>query len=178
MGIGALPVVSPGSITDTWDPTTNARGELGQIFFYKNGDQYSLVEMIQLDNNGCSQGEVLVTNFATLKQYSVTKSSTTDGYAPHFRGLAAATIASQKAGYMYIGGYCEKADLSHTAASGELLAVSGSVAGKLTPNIASSFWGATLGLSSTLGTAAFAFAIAKTAIGTGIGSVQILGVWG
>lgn len=179
MGIMSFPVVGPGSITDTWDPTTNPRGEPGTVLLYKDANgNTGVVEIVQLDNAGCSQGEVLVTNFATLKSFSVTKASTTDAFAPHFRGLAAATIASQKCGYMIIGGYCEKADLSKTAASGETLTISGSTAGKLTAARASSFWGATLGLSSTSGTAPFIFAIAKTAIGTGIGSVQILGMWG
>ena len=174
MGIGALPVVSPGSITDTWDPTTNARGELGQIFFYKNGDQYALVEMIQLDNNGVSQGEVLVNNYATMKAYSVKKAATTDEGAP-MRGIAAATIASQKAGYMYIGGWCEKADLSHTAASGEYLMISGSTAGKLTPHRASAF---NIGTTVTDASDFMVLAVSRNALATGVGSVQIMSMWG
>lgn len=179
MGLMSFGVVSPGTITDTWDPTSVTRGEPGAMSLFKDSNgNTALVEIVQLDNNGCSKGEVLVTNFATLKSYSVAKATAGDAFAPHFRGLAAATIASQRMGYMIIGGYVETADLSHTAASGELLTISGSTAGKLTPHNASSFWGATLGLSSTLGTAPFVFAIARTAIATGTGSVSILGVWG
>lgn len=179
MGIMSFPVVGPGQITDTWDPTTNARGELGTILLFKDSNgNTALVEIVQLDNAGCSQGEALITNYATLKSFSVAKASTTDGFAPgKFRGLAAATIASQKAGYMIIGGYCEKADLSLTAASADGLCLSGSVAGKLTPQ-KTAFWGATVGLSSTAGTAPFFVAVAKSAFATGIGSVQIIGVWG
>ena len=174
MGLMSFPVVGAGSITDTWDPTTNAREELGSIRFHKDSSgNWSLVEVVQLDNNGCSQGEVLVTNFATLKGYSVAKAATTDEGAP-MRGLAAATIASQKAGYAIIGGYCEKADLSHTAASGEYLCIGGSTAGKLTPNKASVFNLGTQGNASQF----MVVAIAKTAIATGVGSVQILGMWG
>lgn len=177
MGLTTFGVVSPGTITDTWDPTstvTGARGEPGQIFVHKDtSGNFSLVEIVQLDNNGCSQGEVLVTNFATLKSYSVAKAATADEGAP-MRGIAAATIASQKVGYMYIGGYVEKADLSHTAASGEYLMISGSTAGKLTPNKASVFNAGTQGNASQFQVVA----VARTAIGTGVGSVSILGVWG
>lgn len=160
---GTAPVFEPGTIYAVRNSTTGF---------------WSLAKYVQVNNDGCSQGEVLVTNFATLSNDSVVKSAVGDGKSPHFRGLAAATIASQRFGFMYIGGYVEKADLSHTAASGELLAISGSTAGKLTPDGASSFWNATLGLSSALGTAPFVFAIARTAIGTGVGSVNILGIWG
>ena len=170
-----FPVVSGAQISGN---DTTANHEPGSIHVYRNGNQFALVEYVQLDNNGVSQGEVLITNFATLKQFSVAKAGTGDAFSPHFRGLAAASIASQRFGFMYIGGYVENADLSHTAASAELLTISASTAGKLTPHNASSFWAATLGVSSALGTAPFVFAVAKSAIATGLGSVQILGVWG
>ncbi len=174
MGIMSFPVVGPGSITDTWDPTTNARGEPGQILLMKNAaGECSVVEIVQLDNAGCSQGEVLVQNFATLKGYSVSKASTTDK-GGLMKGIAAATIASQKCGYAIIGGYVEKADLSFTAASGEYLKISGSTAGKLSAHTASCFNSGTQGNA----TAFVVVAIARTAISTGVGSVQILGLWG
>lgn len=174
MGLTSFGVVAAGTITDTWDPTTNPREELGTIRFVRdsNGNE-SIVKVVQLDNNGCSQGEALVTNFATLKSYSVKKAATTDGGAP-IRGVACATIASQKAGYMYIGGYCEKADLSETAASGEYLIISASTAGKLTGQSASCFNLGTMGNASQF----VPVAVARTAISTGVGSVSILGVWG
>lgn len=176
MGIMSMPVVGPGAITDTWDPSTKAgrRGELGDIFFSKNSaGEMSIVEIVQLDNAGCSQGEVLVQNFATLKGFSVSKASTTDK-GGLIKGIAAATIASQKAGYMIIGGYCEKADMSFTAASGEYLKISGSTAGKLTAHTASVFNSGTQGNA----TAFVVVAIARAAAATGVGSVQILGMWG
>lgn len=174
MGLTTFGVVSPGSLTDTWDPTTNARGEPGQIFVSKNSaGEFSLVEIVQLDNNGCSQGEALVQNFATLKGYSVKTSATTDEGAP-MKGVAAATIASQKCGYAIIGGYCEKMDFSHTAASGEYICISGSTAAKFTPNKASCFNLGTLGNASQV----MVVAVARAAIATGVGSAQILGVWG
>ena len=170
----SFPVVGPGSLTDTWDPTTNPRGELGQILFHKNSaGEWSIVEIVQLDNNGCSQGEALVQNHATLKGYSVRPSATTDEGAP-MKGVAAATIASQKAGYAIIGGYCEKMDFSHTAASGEYICIGGSTAAKFTPNKASCFNLGTLGNASQV----IPVAVARAAIATGVGSAQILGIWG
>lgn len=169
-------IVSHGALTDTWDPTATDgnRAEPGSIFACRTQtDQWSLVQVVQLDNNGCSQGEALIRNFATMKQYSVSKSTTTSQGQPMV-GLAAATIASQKCGYAYIGGYVEKADLSFTAASGEFLQISGSTAGKLTAKTASVFNTVTNGNSSQF----MVVAQARTAIATGIGSVSIVGVWG
>jgi hypothetical protein len=174
MGLMSFSVVGPGSITDTWDPTTNARGEPGQILFMKNSSgEVSIVEIVQLDNAGCSQGEALVQNHATLKGYSVRVSATTDEGAP-MKGVAAATIASQKCGYMIIGGYVEKMDLSHTAASGEYICISGSTAAKFTVNKASCFNLGTLGNASQV----IPVAVARGAFATGVGSAQILGIWG
>lgn len=174
MGIMSFPIVAPGSLTDTWDPTSNARGEPGQIFCSKNSaGEWSIVEIVQLDNNGCSQGEALVQNFATLKGYSVKTSATTDEGAP-MKGVAAATIASQKCGYMIIGGYVEKLDSSQTVASGEYLMISGSTAAKFTNDAASCFNLGTQGNASQF----MVVAVARAAFATGVGSAQILGVWG
>lgn len=156
---------------------TAAIYEPGMIVAVKNGSNWSLAEYVQLNNDGVSQGEVLITNFATLNQYSVKKAGTADGRLPGMRGIAAATIASQKYGWMYIAGYVEKADLSHTAASGELLTISGSTAAKLTPDGASSLLNATFGTSQFV-TIPWVVAVARTAIATGVGSVTIIGCWG
>lgn len=174
MGLTTFGVVSPGSLTDTWDPTTNARGEPGQIFVSKNSaGEFSLVEIVQLDNNGCAAGEALVQNFATLKGYSVKTAATTDEGAP-MKGIAAAAIASQKCGYAIIGGYCETAQVSQTCASGEYLIIGASVAGELSNNKASCFNLGTQGNASQFQVVA----VARSAYGTGTGSIQILGVWG
>lgn len=134
----------------------------GTIFVHRNGNNLGLVQYIQLDNNGCSQGESLVTNYATLVSYSMAKASTDDQHSRSLRGIACATIASQYFGFMHIGGYAEKADISMTVASGDFLSLSGSTAGKLT------------GLQAS----PHAAAIARTAIATGVGSVTMIGVWG
>jgi len=173
MGLLSFPVVGAGSITDTWDPTTNPREELGSVRFHRDANgEWSLVQVVQLDNNGCSQGESLVQNFATLKGYSVKTSATADGGAG-FRGVAAATIASQKAGYAIIGGYVEKAYVSQTTASGEYLTLSGSTAAQLTNNAASAYNTATQGNASMF----VPVARARAAVTTGLMSIQIQGIW-
>ncbi len=152
---------------------TAAIYEPGMIIVVKNGDNWSLASYVELDNSGCSQGEVLVKNFATLGSFRVAKAATTDRGIP-MRGIAAATIASQKFGWMYTQGYVEKADVSETVASGEFLMIGGSTAGKLTPNIASVFQSGTQGNASAF----MVVARANAAFATGIGSVSIIGVWG
>lgn len=151
---------------------TDAKHPPGTIQVLRTGDQFTVAQYLQLDNNGISQGEVAVVNFATLKQYSCKKAATSDSGAPMV-GIALATVSSQKFGWFAIGGYCEKADLSHTAASGEYLRISGSTAGKLTPDIASVFNGATVNTSGYL-----IVAVSKAALATGVGSVAICGMWG
>lgn len=171
MGVNSFPVVSGAQITAN---DTTSKMEPGTIMAVRTQtDQWSLVEYVQLDNNGVSQGEALVTNFATLKQYSVAKAATTDAGVP-MRGIAAATIASQRFGFMYIGGYVEKADISQTVASGEYLMIGGSTAGKLTNDKASVFNAGTQGNTSAF----MVVGVARTAFATGVGSIQILGVWG
>lgn len=180
MATSSFPVIST---TDFTSNQTTATYEPGTVYAVNPaGRNWSLVEYIQLDNNGCSQGEVLVHNYATLVSYSVAKAATTDMGAPAFRGIAAATIASQRFGFMTIGGYVEKGDVSLTVASGDFLTISGSTAGKLSPNNGAggvkAFWNATLGQSSTLGTAPFVVAVARGAYATGVGSMILNGVWG
>ena len=142
--------------------STAAVYQPGSIFVHRNGNNRGLLQYVQLDNNGCSQGESLVTNFATLVSWSVAKASTDDMYSRPFRGIACATIASQYFGFMHIGGYAEKADISMTVASGDFLSLSGSTAGKLT------------GLQAS----PHAVAVARTAIATGVGSISLIGIWG
>ncbi len=172
-------------IYDTQITTTSTGGPFqpGEIVVHRSGTGRGNVAMAKWVKvpSACSQGEVLVNDDAQTVDSSVRKASTAGAegaFSPNFRGLAAASIASGSFGFMIFHGYVENADLSKTAASNEMLTISGSVAGKLTPNKASSFWGATLGLSSTSGSAPFVFAIARTAIATGVGSVQIIGTWG
>lgn len=152
---------------------TAAIYEPGMIVAVKNGNNWSLAMYGQADATGFSQGEVAVFNPATLNQYSMAAAAATDAGGP-IKGIAAATIAAAKFGWFYIQGYVEKADLSHTAASGEYLMISGSTAAKLTPNKASVFNAGTQGSSTMF----LVVAVARTAIATGVGSVSIVGCWG
>lgn len=172
MGVTAFPIVGGNVVAAGGD--SSPRAEPGTIFARRaNTDQWTLVQYVQLDNNGVDAGESCVRNFATVKQYSVKKAATGDGGAP-FVGIALATIASQYYGYVAIGGHVGSADLSQTAASGEYLRLSGSVAGELTPNAASVFNAGTQGNASMF----LVVAQARAAIATGTGSVSIVGIWG
>lgn len=175
MPIAAFPVVSGAQIVAGGDATQKT--EPGTIFCLRTNDQWSLVEYVQLDNNGCNKGEALVSNFATLKAFSVTKSATTDAGAP-LRGIAAATIASQRFGMMIIGGYVEAVYVSQTAASGEYLMISGSTAAQLTSDKSSTF-------NTIQGTVAGSLFVvvgqsrAVNATGaSGLSSAMLCGIWG
>lgn len=168
-----IPVLYDTQINGT---STAAVYQPGAIFIRRFGTgrmNWSMVKYVRLDNSGCDQGDVLVNDYATLNSHVLTKAATGDFGTPP-RGIAAATIASNSYGFVTIAGLCGSADLSHTAASGEFLTISGSTAGKLTPNRASVFQSGTQGSSSMFGF----FAYAREAIATGFGSVQIIGVWG
>lgn len=172
MGVASFPVISGAQVLAGGDST--AKHEPGTIMGYRSAtDQWCLAEYVQADNAGWDKGDVTVVNLATLKQYSVRAASVADEGAP-MAGIALATCASQKFSWIAIQGYVETVALSHTAASGEYLMISGSTGEQLTPNKASVFNAGTHGSSSMF----VVVAVAKTAIATGTGSVQICGCWG
>ena len=164
----------------TGQDDTAAAYQPGMVFMYRCGTgrvNLSLVKYVQLDNNGCDAGNVLVSNFATLTNYSVKKSATTDGRGS-IRGIAAATIASQYFGFMYIGGYVPSVLQSNTTASGEYLSVSASTAGCLTSQVASCF---NIGTTTFWDNASGAAIIARAhdiVASAGYGSVSLVGIWG
>jgi hypothetical protein len=97
-------------IYDDQSETTSTGGpwQPGQIVVHRSGTgraQRALAKWMLIDNAGISQGEVAVSDFAATNSNTVAKASTTDGAAPHFRGIAAATIASNKYGFFFINGY-------------------------------------------------------------------------
>lgn len=173
MAISTFGVVSGAQIVSMGDAT--AKHEPGTVLAYRAGtDQWAIIQYVQNGNTVINQGEAAIPNYATLKQYNVTQAGTADGGAP-LGGIALATIGSLRFGWMAIHGWVEKIDFSHTIASGEYFIISGSTAGKLSPNFASVF------NSGTLGTTASSFqvvGVARTAIATGVGSGMILGWWG
>lgn len=156
--------------------STGAVYQPGSVFVHRTGTSrrhWAMVKYVRLNNSGCSQGQSLVSDFATLSTTVLAAAAVTDGFTVP-RGVAAATIASNSYGFMVIGGYCGTAELTHTAGSGEYLTVSGSTAAGLTPNGASIYNAGTQGNASMFQP----FAVAREAIATGLGSIQILGVWG
>lgn len=167
-----LPVLDSSQVAFSGGDTA-AVFEPGIIVAVRNGSNWALAEYVQNGNTVISQGEVCMNNYATLAQFRVTPGVAGDEGCP-IRGIAAGTIGSLKFGWMFIQGYVEKADLSHTAASGEYLMVSGSTAAKLTPNKASVFNAGTFGSSSAF----CVVAVARTAIATGVGSISLMGMWG
>ena len=172
---GQIPVAAFPVLTNAQVEQADAAAlyEPGIMVVVKNGVNLSLASYVELDNSGCSQGEVLVDNYATLGSFRVAKAGTGDR-GGGMRGIAAATIASQKFGWMYIGGYVEKADNSQTVASGEYLMIGGSTAGKLSNDAASVFNSGTQGNASAF----LVVGRARGAFATGVGSIMILGTWG
>ena len=172
MGITAFPVVSGAQVTANGDAT--AKHEPGTILAYRSAtDQWAMVEYVQADNNVITKGSPVVKNFATLKQYSVRLAATTDSGVP-IRGVSLATIASQRYGFVAIGGYVESAQVSHTTASGEFLRVSGSANGQLTPDAAGVFNAATSPNVSAFVVVAVSHGIIAT---DAFGSITLCGVW-
>lgn len=173
MGVTAFPVVSGAQVVGGGD--ASAKHEPGTIMAYRSAtDQWSLVEYVQAGNNVINRYLGCVTNLATLKQYSVELAATGDRGGANFRGIALATIASQRFGFVAIGGYVENALVSQTTASGEYLCMGGSTAGQLTPNRASVFNAGTQGNVSAF----VVLAMAKGIYASGAaGSIQLIGVW-
>ena len=171
MGVTSFPIVSGAQVTANGDST--AKHEPGTIMAYRSAtDQWALVEYVQADNNVITKGSPVIKNLATMKQYSVRLAATTDDGCP-IRGVSLATIASQRYGFVAIGGYVESAQVSHTVASGEFLRVSGSANGQLSPNIASVFNAATINTSGFIVVAISHGIIATDAFG----SITLCGVW-
>jgi hypothetical protein len=174
MGVMTFPVVSGAQIISMGD--SSAKHEPGTVMAFRNSTNsgWSIVQYVLNGNTVIDQACVAVPNLATLSAAGVTLAATTDGGAPP-AGVAAATIGSLRFGWIYIHGYVEKAEVSHTAAAGEYLITSASTAGKMSPNFASVFNQATLG---TTASGFQVWGVSRAALATGIGSINILGWWG
>ena len=175
MGITAFPIVSGAQVVAGGDST--AKQEPGTIMAYRSAtDQWALVEYVQAGNSVIERYICAVSNHATLKSYSVRVPVVGDSGSP-IRGIAIATIASQKFGFIAIGGYVENALVSSSAAaSGEYLRLSGSTAGNLTAINASVFNNGTQGNASAFVVVAVCKGLLTSSAVAG--SVQLLGVWG
>lgn len=174
MGVTAFPIVSGAQIVADGDST--AKHEPGTIMAYRSAtDQWSLVQYVQVGNNAVNRYLAVNTNYATLKQYSVKLPATGDGGGP-INGIALATIASQRYGFVAIAGYVENALVSSSAvASGEFLRLSGSTAGQLSAISASVFNVGTQGNASMF----LVVGVAKAAMASSnvSGSIQLVNVW-
>ena len=179
MGLTAFPVVARGvdlTIRKTQTDITLMRDfEPGAIGAFKNPTtgQWALVRAIRNGAGLVNQGDVMVGDQASLADYSVIQSATTDGHQPYFRGIACSSMATNAYGWMYIAGYVEKVNISQSVVTGEMLSMSASVAGNLTNDRASSAWNATLGTSINA-TVPWPIAIANGSSATGVSSVQLL----
>lgn len=173
MAMSTFPIVSGAQIVSLGD--TSAKHEPGTIMAYRNPTTggWALAQYVVNGNVTLNQGEVAMHNSATLSSGGVLAAVAGDEGAP-LGGIAAATIASLKYGWIFIHGYVEKADLSHTAAAGEYLTVSGSTAAKLTPHRASVFNAGTQGSVSAF----MVCGVSRAALATGVGSITLLGCWG
>ena len=172
MAITTFPVISGAQIVDAGD--TDAKMEPGTVVTYRSGDQWSVLQYVKnAQAAAIKKGAPMVTDFATLKQYIVRAAGTADAGTP-LGGIAMASLGASKYGFIAIHGWVETAELSHTAASGEYLMISGSTAAMLTPDKASVFNAGTHGSSSMF----MVVAVARTAIATGTGSITINHWWG
>jgi hypothetical protein len=148
----------------------------GTIFVWKHGTgraKRSLVQYVRLGNNGCSYGQALAINSATVVSHSVMVAAV--GKNANFIGIAAATIASQAYGFAVIGGYCEYAYTVAAAASGDTLCLSATTVGKLSAGESDTYYTA----SATDASGLLGLAIANGAIAAGdLGSITLCGVWG
>ena len=166
-------VILDGQITST---STGGPWQPGQVVLHRSGPgraQSALAKWVKVAS-ACSQGEALVTDFGLTTESSLAKAATTDMGAP-IRGIAAASCASGSFIFAVIQGYCENADSSQTCASGEYMMISGSTAGKLTNDQASTYNTIQATVSASLKTIV---AVARAAFATGLGSVNIVGMWG
>ena len=179
MPVVPFPVVGLGNVNDANEVFADRTGELGAYYVVRGASQqYSIVKFIRA-TDGFSEGEAAISDYATLKDYHVARAATADAYLPICRGIAAATIASGRCGYLYVAGYCPIIAVSHTTASGDGLVIGVSTAGAFSPNLSSSVLNATVGTGPNATVPYHVVAYAREIIATGhVGSAQICGWWG
>lgn len=179
MPVVPFPVVGAGIVTSANDTFANRIAELGAYYVVRHSSgQYSIARYVRA-TDGFSQGEAAISDYATVKDYHVARSATTEAYQPLYRGVAAATISSGNCGYVFVAGYAPECAVSHTTASGDGLALSVSTQGSFSPNKASSVLNGTVGTTTDATVPFHIFAYAKGITATGhTGSVLINGFWG
>ena len=174
-------MVSAGTLTDTWDPsssTTIGQGELGTIQVMKRGNgQFSIVKVIQMHaTTRCTVGDVLMHSTASAGGDIATVAiAAQEGQFP--KGIAGASITSGRRGYAVIGGIAT-AIVSGMGTVNQNLSVSGSTAAALTINHGSGFGTATLPLTSSFAIVARTNQAATNSASGAAMQVHILGLWG
>jgi hypothetical protein len=175
MGFTFFPILNGAALKAGGD--TDPLAEPGVIQAYKYSDgQWCLAQYIQLGAATVDSGMCLVPNDATLKQWSVKKAGTGNRGGP-LAGIALATIASAKYGWMAIQGYVGSALLSNTTASNDNLIIGASASAQLSNAAATDFFTAS---SPFVDSSGFVIvAKAKDAVASGAySSIQLCGCWG
>jgi len=169
-----FPVISGAALVAGGD--TDAKAEPGCLQMYRFSDgQLCFAQYVQNgDRIQLSAGLVAVPNDATMKQYSVQLASVDHGGGP-MAGIALATIASQKFGWIAVRGYVGSAYVEQSGTAFNHLFVSGSTAGYLSEAPSMYFYDATTAGSNTSGRLCVAQNKDTT---TGLASIQIVGCWG
>lgn len=181
MGLTTFGVVSAGSLTDTWDPTssiTMSQGEIGTIQVCKRGTSaFSIVKIVKMHaTNRCSIGEVLMHSTASGGgDIATTAIAAQEGQ--YAKAIAAASITSGRCGYGIIGGIAT-AIMSQIATNGDYLTISGSTAAALTTETASGFGLTTLPLTSSFVPLARVNSAASNVSVGSLVQIAILGLWG
>ena len=182
MGLTTFGVVSPGSLTDTWDPaagsTSIAQGEPGTIHVVRRGaGQYSIVKVIQMyATTRCSVGDVLMQSTGSAGGDIATVAiAAQEGQIP--KAIAAASIASGRRGYGIIGGIAT-AIVSDMGTNGLWLTVSGSTAAALGKDRGSGFGVTTLALTSSYQIVARTNQVATNSASGAFMQTHIIGLWG
>ncbi len=182
MGLTTFGVVSAGSLTDTWDPTSSttiSQGEPGTIQVCKRGNagDYSIVKVVKMHaTTRCSVGEVLFdSTVSTVGGVATVAIVVQDGHPP--KGIACASITSGRAGYAVIGGIATSF-MSQICTNGDYLAVSGSTAAQLSNNRGSGFGVATWPLLSMFMLCARVYQAASNISVGSSAQVKLIGLWG
>jgi hypothetical protein len=155
---------------------TDAKAEPGCVQMYRYSDgQLCMAQYVQNGNRvAIDAGNVTVHNDATLKAWSVMKASLLNHGMP-MAGIALATIASQKYGWIAIRGYVGSALTENVGTAMVPLYISLTTEGYLT-DLPSRYLAATA-VASDLSSGMRAVAIARSTT-AGLASVSIIGCWG
>ncbi len=170
-----FPVISGAALVSGGD--TDAKAEPGCVQMYRYSDgQYCMAQYVRNGNvTAINAGICCMPNNATLMQYGVRAALTTDGRQP-IAGIALATIASQKYGWIAIRGYVGSAYTVNVGTAFCPLFLSTVTAGYL-GDIPSAVYYTAGVATDTGGTLAAPIALARDTA-AGLASISLIGCWG